>query len=144
MRKYADRHLRTLEWFFLLFGLAAADCYVWVNATAALYQAYQDWSFDQTLRGLTPEVPRFIADDITWLIGGHREDVETPEAPRFEPPSALKQASRPVLGRLRIPRLHIAAMVREGADEGTLRLAVGHIPGTALPGRKGNVGLAGH
>ena len=35
-------------------------------------------------------------------------------------------------------------MVREGADECTLRRAVGHIPGTALPGKSGNVGLAGH
>ena len=35
-------------------------------------------------------------------------------------------------------------MVREGADEGTLSRAVGHIPGTALPGKVGNVGLAGH
>jgi sortase A len=35
-------------------------------------------------------------------------------------------------------------MVREGADEGTLSRAVGHIPGTALPGNIGNVGLAGH
>jgi len=49
-----------------------------------------------------------------------------------------------LLGRLRIPRLHVAAMVREGADSGTLRRAIGHIPGTALPGRTGNVGLAGH
>ena len=35
-------------------------------------------------------------------------------------------------------------MVREGADSGTLRKAIGHIPGTALPGNAGNVGLAGH
>jgi sortase A len=35
-------------------------------------------------------------------------------------------------------------MVREGADERTLSRAVGHIPGTALPGNVGNVGLAGH
>jgi len=35
-------------------------------------------------------------------------------------------------------------MVREGTGEGTLGLAVGHIPNTALPGEKGNVGLAAH
>jgi sortase A len=35
-------------------------------------------------------------------------------------------------------------MILEGTDEGTLRLAVGHIPGTPLPGRQGNVALAGH
>jgi sortase A len=35
-------------------------------------------------------------------------------------------------------------MVREGIDANTLRLAVGHIPTTALPGQVGNVGVAGH
>ena len=145
MSKWFDRHSRKLEWFLLLFGLAAIDTYVWVNTTAVVYQAYQDWSFDQTLRGLTPEVSGFVVDEITWLFRGHPIDGELPDVtPRFEPPARLKQPGRSVLGRLRIPRLRIAAMVREGADEGTLRLAVGHIPGTALPGRSGNVGLAGH
>ncbi len=49
-----------------------------------------------------------------------------------------------MIGRLEIPRLNLSVMVREGADEGTLSRAVGHIPGTALPGNVGNVGLAGH
>jgi sortase A len=35
-------------------------------------------------------------------------------------------------------------MVREGVDAKTLRLSVGHIPMTALPGQAGNVGVAGH
>jgi sortase A len=35
-------------------------------------------------------------------------------------------------------------MVREGIDRKTLRLAVGHIPATALPGQAGNVCVAGH
>jgi sortase A len=35
-------------------------------------------------------------------------------------------------------------MVREGVDAKTLRLSVGHIPATALPGQAGNVGIAGH
>jgi len=32
----------------------------------------------------------------------------------------------------------------DGTDDATLRVAVGHIPGTRLPGPAGNVGLAGH
>ena len=36
------------------------------------------------------------------------------------------------------------AVVREGAGEDTLDVALGHIPGTALPGQPGNVGIAGH
>jgi sortase A len=49
-----------------------------------------------------------------------------------------------LLGRIEIPRLGIAAIVREGNDDATLAVAVGHIPGTAQPGERGNVVLAGH
>ena len=35
-------------------------------------------------------------------------------------------------------------VVVEGVDKTSLRRAVGHIPGTPLPGETGNVGLAGH
>ena len=66
------------------------------------------------------------------------------------PPGAASPAMRPialergVLGRLEIPRLGISAMVAEGTDTRLLKRAVGHITTTALPGRPGNVGLAGH
>ena len=46
--------------------------------------------------------------------------------------------------KIEIPSIRLAAMVLEGEDEETLRLAVGHISGTAVPGPSGNVGLAGH
>jgi sortase A len=48
------------------------------------------------------------------------------------------------VGRVEIPRLRVSAVIRVGSDARTLRLAVGYIPGTALPGENGNVGLAGH
>jgi sortase A len=35
-------------------------------------------------------------------------------------------------------------MIEEGDNGRTLRRAVGHIPGTALPGEPGNVVIAGH
>ena len=49
-----------------------------------------------------------------------------------------------VLGRIEIPRLGVSAIVREGDDEETLAIAVGHVPGTARPGERGNMALAGH
>jgi sortase A len=135
-----------LEWFFLLAGLAALDVYVWVNASTMLYQAYEDWAFDQDLRGLTPSVPGFVADEMAWVFGTPREKLEAPES--IPMPPSLPPGRRPLeselIGRLEIPRLNVTAMVREGADGKTLRRAVGHIPGTALPGEAGNVALAGH
>ena len=49
-----------------------------------------------------------------------------------------------LIGRIEIPRLLVSAVIVEGVDRTTLRRAVEHIPGTALPGQPGNVGLAGH
>jgi sortase A len=49
-----------------------------------------------------------------------------------------------LVGRVEIERLGIDAIVLAGISNRTLRRAVGHIPGTALPGEGGNVGLAGH
>ncbi len=77
--------LRALEWVFLIVGLLALDCFVWVNTSSVLYQAYEDWSFDQSLRGLTPGVGGFIHDEARWLLGGEREKPETAEAPQPAP-----------------------------------------------------------
>jgi sortase A len=49
-----------------------------------------------------------------------------------------------LIGRLEIPRIGVSVIVVEGSDDGNLRRAVGHIPGTALPEEPGNVGIAGH
>jgi sortase A len=61
----------------------------------------------------------------------------TPQPSPSAPPKGL-------IGRIGIPRLSFSAIVVEGIDRATLRRAIGHIPGTALPGQPGNVGLAGH
>lgn len=61
-------------------------------------------------------------------------------APKPRPPAAADS----LIGRLRIPRLLLSVVVVEGVGHTELRRAVGHIPGTALPGEPGNVGVAGH
>jgi sortase A len=49
-----------------------------------------------------------------------------------------------LVGRITIPRLRLSVVVVEGVTKTALRRAAGHIPGTALPGEPGNVGVAGH
>jgi len=69
----------------------------------------------------------------------------TPQPESSTPPKAAPAAPADgLIGRIEIPRLLLSAVVVEGVDKTTLRRAVGHIPGTALPGEAGNVGLAGH
>lgn len=56
------------------------------------------------------------------------------------PPPAIGSA----LSELSIPRLSLSVMILEGTDARTLRLGVGHIENTALPGEVGNAAIAGH
>ncbi len=49
-----------------------------------------------------------------------------------------------LVGRIDVERLGISSVIVEGTDTVDLRHAVGHLPGTALPGASGNVALAGH
>jgi len=104
-----------------------------------LFQAAQSRQFQQELNGLMPPV-------------GSDEHLHAPSLP---PDAAradgvrvntLDTVSRgdPPLGRIEIGTIGLTAMIREGTDPRTLRRAVGHIPGTPLPGQQGNVAITGH
>ena len=68
----------------------------------------------------------------------------TPQPVSVTSPKVAPAVAGSLIGRIEIPRLLLSVVVMEGVDKTTLRRAVGHIPGTALPGEAGNVGLAGH
>jgi sortase A len=55
-----------------------------------------------------------------------------------------KEAAPLAIAVLELPRLGLTVPVLEGTDELTLNRGVGHIEGTALPGERGNVAIAGH
>lgn len=67
-------------------------------------------------------------------------------APPLARASGARAEARPgrAFGRIELPDRGYAALVAEGVDAATLQLAVGHLPGTAFPGERGNVALAGH
>lgn len=59
--------------------------------------------------------------------------------------STRAPSTRPdVFARIEIPRVRLSALVREGADDATLEVAVGHLPGSSRPGESGNSVFAGH
>lgn len=53
-------------------------------------------------------------------------------------------ATDSLIGSLEIPRLRLSAMIAEGDDDATLKVAIGHLPDTAFPWHDGNSALAGH
>jgi sortase A len=118
-------HPRFLRWLrntFLVAGVLTLCYSGFVLLDTRLYQASQARRFQQQLESVRP------AD--TGAVGV----VALPVAP----------APGRVLGRIEIARIGVAAMILEGTDERTLRRAVGHFPGTPLPGQSGNVAVAGH
>jgi sortase A len=80
----------------------------------------------------------------TWMFQqrGEREIARRAQVP--SPPGGAAAKPSGLIGSIAIARLGFYAVITEGAGEATLRRAVGHVPGTALPGEPGNVGLAGH
>jgi sortase A len=48
------------------------------------------------------------------------------------------------VGRIDIPRLDLSVVVFEGTSDATLARGVGHLTGSAGPGARGNLVLAGH
>lgn len=62
----------------------------------------------------------------------------------FRPVKATAPKQGDLLGSISIPRVRVSSVISEGSDDHTLALSVGHIPGTGVPGGKGNVALAGH
>ena len=86
----------------------------------------------------------FVVAD-TWIF--ERQAIRVFDRMHLQPASLAGPgmgAMSGLVGRMEIPRLGISVAIAEGTDAFTLRRAAGHILGTALPGRSGNVGIAGH
>jgi sortase A len=116
------RFLRWLRTAFFAVAVLALGYSGFVMLDTKLYQAAQARSFQQQLESIRPTSAR----------AGGAGDLSVTPAPRG------------TLGRIEIARIGITAMILEGTDERTLRRAVGHFRGTALPGQPGNVAIAGH
>ncbi len=72
-------------------------------------------------------------------------EVALPVTPSRPQTRARESGADPAaMGLLEIPRLGVSAIVADGSDDATLARAVGRVPGSALPGQRGNMVLAGH
>jgi len=138
-QKFPSKRTRLfLRWsghFFSVIGILALSYVGFVLAYTKLYQAYLTRQFEQELKIARP--PASSGEDLS-------SSALPPalEADRARVKSAAPEDSP--LGRIEIGTIGLSAMILEGTDGKTLRRAVGHIPGTALPGQQGNVAIAGH
>ena len=103
-----------------------------------LFQAYQTWRFERALKDAQTSA-RIIQQPASSPLPAQAE-ADRARAKSF----GIDGLAGSPLGRIEISSIGLAAMIMEGIDGRTLRHAVGHIPGTPLPGQQGNVALAGH
>ena len=129
--------LRGSRYLFFIIGILALAYCGYVLLDAKLYQAYQARRFQEELKDSQSNANREPAGTLPLPPF---EDAKPATAESLDP----TDNSRSLLGRIEISTIGLSAMVLEGVDRRTLRRAVGHIPGTPLPGQPGNVALAGH
>jgi sortase A len=79
-----------------------------------------------------------------WWTARQLQAEATTELRQPAPLHRVRPLEGALLGEVEIPRIGLATPILEGDDDATLRLAAGHIPGTALPGVPGNLCIAGH
>src|SRR5580704_5315716 len=136
--------LHKLSIIFSVAGFLILGGYGVLVIQAHMYRASEIRQFNSQVTQLTSKTPSLEA------ITDEKIPFSTPlgsglAAPASAPPTTAAPSSESLLGILEIPRLGIETPVLEGIDDGILRRAVGHIPGTALPADGiGNIGIAGH
>src|SRR5437763_8169223 len=108
-----SRKIRIRRWIerCLLFGgVVGVGIWLWSYVSQTAFQDSANRDFESEME-----------DHETTLIAPPAQQAPGPGAqPRSVPTNS-------VVGRLRIPRLHLSTMIREGVDEKTLSLAPGHI-----------------
>ncbi len=141
--------LRVLKMLLLIIGLVGIGYYAYTLCDEYVYQAYENWAFDQQIAGQGPVSFRDYVRAQTpfGFLLGTKAKAPVKSIPRAVPAVPNVIAAPPegaLLGRVEINRLHLSAIVRQGVDSKMLALAVGHVPSTALPGQIGNFAIAAH
>jgi sortase A len=119
---------------FIVFGLAIIGTAFFMRYTASKAQNAMLEAFENTIE----EVDKTIGDEPS-TEGNSAEAAEA--SPNAKPPA---EEITGAIGIMKIPKIDLKVAVGEGIDDKTLRYAVGHFNGTAMPGEKGNFSVAGH
>jgi sortase A len=143
--KAADRRSTSEKWrvnverLLLVLGLALLALYVATRVHSAVLSRAAVLSFEasQTQSSLRQEPSGgqgfFHVDFSLWSeqrIQAYNQSL----AQHFNPPLAV----------LRVEKIELEVPVLDGTDDLTLNRGVGRIVGTARPGARGNIGIAGH
>jgi sortase A len=141
IKQQPTRLARSIRWAkltFLVIGTLALTYCATVLIDQWALQTYQTWRFERALKNAR-QSDRAHSKAEPLPADFHEEE----DGARNDSLDAKIVAGSPI-GRIEISSIGIAAMVMEGTDGKTLSVAVGHVPGTPVPGQQGNVVLAAH
>lgn len=150
LKPQRPRHRLVTKVRVLLFacGLACIGFYGYSLANQYVYQAYENWAFDQQIAGRTVSFTDWLRERTP--LGTYMTPSNTQTATAVKPaepgkvPSAAPLAEGALVGKVLISRLHLSAMVLQGVETETLARGAGHVPSTAMPGQTGNFAIAAH
>ena len=148
---------RWIERLLFLVAIVCLGTWLYAFVDAKLYDLWQEQRLEEAIRqrsaqqaAQAPSGKHRTASE-TDALGSFQRDEEEGTEPQedalgeeFSRTDRDHLAEGDLVGRIKIPRVGVSAIVLHGVGKKTLRRGVGHIPGTALPEHGGNVGLAGH
>ena len=149
---------RWIERLLFVIGIVCLGTWVYAFVDTRLTQKREEQRLEEALRqrslsrqvapatGTAPRAPKEGSAPATATetdaLGSFQREDEPQEDEGFVSAADLDEGA--LIGRIKIPRVGVSAIVLHGIDKKTLRRGVGHIPGTPLPEHGGNVGLAAH
>jgi sortase A len=130
--------LRKIEHALLILGVLMLAFYVAAGIHRAVLSKaeLQRFKTRQLVSAVSPQGVVLTSENPDFSLWSERrvKDYEESLAAQFAPAIAI----------LRIPKIHVEVPVLEGTDDLSLNRGVGHVVGTANPGDKGNMAIAGH
>ena len=145
--------LRIFRLILLMIGIPCVFYFCYTLGDQYVYQAYENWAFDQQIAGhrsvtfadyIREKTPVGLVLGKTAPETAVRPAVPAAKTQPGTRPTPVPPAEGALLGRIEVKRLNLSAMVRQGVDTKMLSVAVGHVPSTALAGQIGNFAIAAH
>jgi sortase A len=118
---------------FIVIGLSIIGSALFMRYSADRRQKAMMNAFENTLESIDKDLSEDRGDQSAGRI--------SEASPGAKPPSEEVNSA---IGIMKIPKIDLKVAVAEGIDDETLKYAVGHFVGTAMPGEKGNFSVAGH
>jgi len=120
--------VKGLSWLLIVAGLVLAGfgAYDYYDSKFGQHEAGKEWAGEQAK--VEPEAEQPVPSSLPSKI-----------LPYYDP-----YRRGQTVAKLTLPRLEASLFVIEGTEQKELKKGPGHMPGTALPGVKGNCVIAGH